>query len=318
MMKKNSLSKHAAEPLLKLCYLTLYELSGEQVHEVSYRELVDKFFIDNNTARRIIAILENFVAEDINEHIALEGSSYEAVQRNPHAEPYYIPQIRLTLRETKALLSSLVSTGLEHNDDILGKLKSVSAKEADINQILSQNFTADHTSHYSISPWKIAICCLSKQRFQFKYRKSNGILKDYLADPLYVMYKDGRWYMNAWDVQDHMQKFFVLSKMKDMKPAGCPAEEHAYTKLNSFTFSGEKEIEVNFNKGAYFDIVSHSALEQIERTGDDIIALHDATHPEWIAKQIASSDGLITSSDERVKKAAKSYAEMLIEKAKGV
>ena len=317
-MKKNSISKHAGEPLLKLCYQTLFDLSGDDHREITYRELAEKFFIDNNTARRIIAILENFVAEDINQHIALEGASYEAIQRNPHAEPYYVPHLRLTLSETKALLSALVSTGLENNDDILNKLECVSASGANLEEILQQNYTADHTSHYTISPWKIAICCLSRQRFEFKYRKSDGSIKLYKADPLYVMYKDGRWYMNAWDIEDDHQKFFVLSKMKDLKPTGTPAEKHNYKKLNSFTFSEEDLIGVTFKNGSYFDILSHSALSEIQKDGDDIVARHDASQPTWIAKQVAASGGMITTSSKRVQNEAKNYAMLLIEKAKSV
>ena len=315
-MKKNSLSKHAGDPLLKLCYLTLQDLSGDEHREMTYRELAERFFVDTKTARRIIAILENFVSHECNETIALEGASYNEIQRNPHSNPYYMPKLRLTLSETEALLNALVSTGLENNDLILDKLSSYTAYDADIDEILKQNYTADHTSHYSISPWTIAICCLSKQRFSFNYRKHDGSIKSYVVDPLYVMYKDSRWYMNAWDIEDDKQKFFVLSKMKQLTPINIPAEAHNFKKLSSFTFNGDEKIEITFKNGAFFDIISHSALEYLRHDEKDIVVLHDATQPEWIARQIVAGGGKITTNDKQVQKEAKRYASELINKAK--
>ncbi len=317
-MKKNSLSKHAAEPLLKLCYIILLNLSGENHKEITYQDISKSLFVDRDASKRIIAILENLVVEDINQGIALEGISYESLHRNPYSEPYYVPQLRLTLRETKALLRALISTGLENNDEILGRLSSYVAKNADIDEILKQNYTADHTSYYAISPWKITICCLSKQRFSFDYRRGDGTLKSYSVDPLYVMYKEGRWYMNAWDVATDQQKFFLLSKMRNLQPLGMKAENHDYKKLNSFTFTGNEKIEVTFKNGAYFDVISHSALEQINSDTSDILALHDATQPDWIAKQVAASGGLISTNCTKVNQQAKAYAKELIDKAKGV
>ncbi len=317
-MKKNSLSKHAAEPLLKLCYLTLLELSGDEEKEVTYQNLSDRFFINNKTARRIIALLENFVSEPLNESIVLDGYSYDALQRNPVANPFYMPRLRLTVRETKALISALISTGLEHNDDILKKFENYASINADINEILKQNYTAEHTSKHSITPWKIAICCLSKKRFTFQYRKSDGSLKDYIVDPLYVMHKDGRWYINAWDIEDDKQKFFVLSKMKNLAPLNMEAEKHDYRKLNSFTFPGEEYSKIRFKEGAYYDIISHSSLESVEIDGTDIVAIHDASAPDWSAKLVAASEGKITTSNTKVKDEARRYASSLIEKAKSL
>ncbi len=317
-MKKNSLSKHAGEPLLKLSYLTLLLLSGDTNIELNYHNIADRFFIDTKTARRIIALLENFVCEDINAHIALEGSSYNVIRRNPHSEPYTLPQLRLTQHEIQAFLSALISTGLEHHDEILKKIEVLAPIDSDIDEILKQNYTADHTSHHAITPWVIAICCLSHKRFTFEYRRKDGTLKNYVVDPLYVMYKEERWYMNAWDVEDDKQKFFLLSKMKNLDRTGLDAEEHTYTRLNTFTFDSKDQCSVRFKKPLYFDIIGHSGFSDIKREEASVEVSHTCSQPDWIARQVAAGNGHIICENEIVNVEAKKFAQSLLEKARSV
>ncbi len=317
-MKKNNLSKHAGEPLVKLCYLTLLLLSGDTNIELNYHNIADRFFIDTKTARRIIALLENFVCEDINTHIALEGSSYDSIRRNPHSEIYTLPQLRLTQSEIQAFLSALISTGLENNNYILKKLEAVAPVDSDIDEILSQNYTADHTSHHAITPWMITICCLSHQRFTFDYRRKDGSLKTYIVDPLYPMYKEERWYLNAWDIEDNIQKYFLLSKMKKLAPADCSAEEHQYVKLNSFTFDGEETSVVRFENPTYFDIIGHAGFSDIKRDETSVEVSHTCSQPDWIAKQVAAGNGQIICENEIVNVGAKKFAQSLLEKARSI
>ncbi len=317
-MKKNSISKHANEPLLRLCYMTLLLLSGETNIELTYHNLADRYFIDKKTAQRIIALLENFVCEDINSNIALEGASYDAIHRSPHAEAFWLPELKLTQRESTALLGSLISTGLENSNPTLEKIKHVVSSDVDVDDILRQNYTADHTSHHAISPWMVAVCCLSKRRFTFDYRTREGDIKGYTVDPLYIMYKEERWYMNAWDIEADKQKFFLLSKMKNLAPTQSMAEEHDYIKRNSFTFDGVEKNEVTFKNGKYFYLVGHSTFEDIANKQGDIVALHDSSQPYWLAKQVAASGGNITTNSESVQEEAKKYAYDLLEKARRV
>ncbi len=317
-MKQNSISKHANEPLLRLCYLTLLLLSGETTIELTSQNISERFFIDAKTARRIIALLENLVAEDTNAHLALEGASYDTIRRNPHSNAFELPSLRLTERETTAFLSSLISTGLENNDATLSKLDNLIPVDANVDEILKQNYTADHTSHHSISPWKIAICCLSKQRFTFDYRRNDGKMKSYVVDPLYVMYKEERWYMNAWDIEEDKQKLYILSKMKNLKPTNLPAEIHDYVKRNTFTFDGIEKTTVSFKNRNHFDVIGHSSFEIVDVNEDEITAFHDSSQPLWIAKQVAASGGTITTNSETVQNEASLYARKLIEKAKSL
>ncbi len=319
-MQKNSLSKHAEEPLLKLCYLTLLALSGEEAKEISYHSLSKRFFIEGKTARRIIAILENFVSEDINENIAIEGSSYNDIRRNPHADAFYLPALRLTHRETNALINALISTGLENNDAIISKLQKFAPKDTDINEIFRQNYTADHTTHHQVSPWMIVVCCLSKNRFEFLYNKNDGQVQKYTVDPLYVIYQEDRWYMSAWDTDADMQKYFVLSKMSNLKQAGQKAFDHDYTYVNSFIFEGDTHAKVTFEKIDYYNIIGHSAFKDIDYNTKkkNVEVTVNTTNPEWIAKQIAAGGGLVHTDNELVNKEAVRYAHELIKKAKSV
>ncbi len=317
-MKKDSLSKHSANSLLRIAYITLYNLSGDESKEISYRDIAESFFVNEKTAHRVIALLENFVSDECNETIALEGYTYNEIQRSPHAEPFYVPQLRLTLSETQALLGALASTGLENCDSIFNKLPDCFACEADVNEILNQSYPANSESLGDITPLIISTFILNKLRLEFTYRKHDGSIKSYEVDPLYVMYKDDHWYMNAWDVKDDIQKFFVLSKMIKITSLNKNSEEHDYKHLNSFTFEGDEKSEITFKGGSYYDAISHSAFELIDDTGDDIVVLHNSSHPDWIARQVAASDGKITTSNKAINEEAKRYAISLINKARSI
>ncbi len=304
--------------MLRICYHILLLLSGDSNVELTYKNIADRFFIDYFAARKAIAILDNLAAVDINQHMALEGADYNKIRRSPIAQGYYLPQLKLTQKETEAFASALISQGLETQDVILDGVANRIPNNISFNTLIEQSARLNPQERSTIMPWQIDVCALAGVRIKFKYRNNKGVSKEYIVDPLYNYYKEDRWYTSVWDIEADKQKTFVIDKIQDLQPAGKSDKHPDHIRKNDFIFEGDNVCKVTFKDGKYYEFLGHSNLKDYQKEGEDIVVSHTCINPIWIVSKIAASDGQISTNNEDINQQAREYAAQLLEKAKSL
>lgn len=174
---------------------------------VTAKELAEYFEVSTRTIYRDIDILSSF-----NIPIYMTKGKNGGISL---LENYKLDKMLLTDEEQKELLFSIEGIDKMTNHDLFKKMKAFFAKdetswfEVDLSTWGDTNI---HKNHFELLKQAI----LKKNIIEFYYYNSSGQKSNRVVEPLKLCFKYNAWYLYAYDRDKKNERFFKLTRMKEI------------------------------------------------------------------------------------------------------
>ena len=304
-MKQGSSAKKHSSELTRVCSILLGELSNDRPSLTSHSQIrltdiENRFNLKEKEAERVLYILSQFSASEFGTSIPFMNSSDSSVLRLSPNSNYKGHQTRLTKSESIALSYALTQAGFTE-EDIFDKLDGLLIYDDKAREEIKQYLIDTQIDSLNTSLTQSCFCCLLNRRMYFSYQSNNAKKSKYrTVDPLYIYFKDGYWYLSAWDIKADTQKTYKIDKISDIQQMSGYESHESAVYDHDFSFMNNEKVELTFTNKSYFVALDWYGLEVIEETEDFIKGLIPWSGDDWLPKQIAATANTVTANNEKV------------------
>lgn len=268
---------------------------------VSEEAIARRFGCGPDQARRLYLLLRGVGGE---EGLTLvedeEGLAVDAGTRGR--------RLRLTAKETFALLCALEQLGIDEDDPIRVKLAGALCEDGIDRGLLSRIHAEQPGSAVAENRHACSMAIALRSDVSFSYRGARDAeARGRLATPLGFIRSEGFWYLDAVDAGG-ARKTFRLDRMCDVELAGHSSPKAA--RMREADGDATHRIGIRFDDLRFFDLFFWPRLEVTRR--DDAAGTLEGTIPyyggEWLACQLAGCGGAVHVDDPDVTAAVRAYA----------
>lgn len=304
-MKQGSSSKKHASELTKVCSILLGELSNDEASLTSHSiiklsDIENRFNLKEKDARRVLHIISQFSSSEFNTTIPfIDSSDSNELRLSPYSK-YKGQQTRLNKSESIALVYALTQAGFD-DENIFNILDGLLVYDNDARNEIKQYLIDNQIDTLNSSLTQSCFCCLLNRRMYFSYQSNNANKPKYrTVDPLYIYFKEGYWYLSAWDITANFQKTYKIDKISDIQQMDGFETHEGITYDHDFSFMNSDKVELTFTNKNYFNALDWYGLEVTEKTDEYIKGLIPWSGDDWLPKQIAATANTVTANNEKV------------------
>lgn len=276
--------------------------SGDYVSEAA---IARRFGCEPDQARRLYLLLRGVGGE---EGLTLvEDEEGLAVGQGTRGR-----RLRLTAKETFALLCALDQLGIDSGDPIRRKLSGALSPDGVDRGLLARIRPAQPGAEVAESRHVCSMAIALRSDVAFLYQGARDAEpREREATPLGFIRSEGLWYLEAVDA-DGARKTFRLDRMVGATLAGRSAQD---TQRGVDT-AAEKtpRIAIHFDDLRFYDLFFWPRLEVTRR--DDEAGTLDGNIPyyggDWLVRQLAGCGGTVRVDDAGVSEAVREYASAML------
>ena len=217
--------------------------------------------------------------------------------------------LRLTPLETTAVMHGLDECGIEKDDPmrrrVMETLASPDTQLEDITRALGEGNASDNLV-------SCAEAQVEERVLSFDYLG----LRDTAPRPRRALIRhmrrsDEYWYAHAWDVDLEQERIFRLDRMTNVRLAEIRRTPNKTEALPA------RRVGIRFYDKRYYTLFNWPSLRVLSEE-DGIIQAdisYYGEHSSFLERRIAACEGTVVCDDERIMRAARSYASKMLEYA---
>ena len=306
-MKQGSSSKKHASELTRVCSILLGELSNGKASLTSHSiitlaDIENRFNLKEKDAKRVLHIISQFSSSEFDTSIPFIDSSDSTELRLSPYSNFRGHQTRLNKNESIALAYALTQAGF-NDEDIFDLLDGLLVYNDKARNEIKQYLIDNQIDSLNSSLTQSCFCCLLNRRMYFSYQSNNDKKAKYrTVDPLYIYFKEGYWYLSAWDIKADFQKTYKIDKISDIQQMDGYENHESATYDHDFSFMNSDKVELTFTNKNYFIALDWYGIEVTEKTEEYIKGLIPWSGDDWLPKQIAATANTVTANNENVMK----------------
>ena len=272
----------SADQKLKLVYLIdFFNKNTDENHPAAMGEIID--FLEANG----IHAERKSIYSDIE---ALNRLGYSIEQRRENPRGYYMSDRRFELAELKLLVDAVQSSKFiteKKSNDLIEKIEKLTSKYEGYKlhrqeYVANRVKTDNETILYNIDPIHEAIATNRRIKFNYCEWNLNKELvfrndgKEYIADPVTLIWDDENYYMVAYDVEKSAMKHYRVDKIRNT----VILDEKRTNNVNIKKFDPALYVREHFGMFSGNEETLHLRFENeligviIDRFGKDIPVIH--------------------------------------------
>lgn len=276
--------------------------SGDYVSEEA---IARRFGCEPDQARRLYLLLRGAGgAEGITLIEDEEGLAVDTGSRGR--------RLRLTAKETFALLCALDQLGIDEEDEVRSKLSDALCADGVVDEGLLARIHADQPGSAVAQNRHICSMAIARRRdVAFDYQGARDAdPRRRTATPLGFRRSEGAWYLDAVDAEGGARKTFRLDRMTGVEEAGRAADGAARSSKSEPAADTTRRVAIRFDDLRFYDLFFWPRLEVTSQ--DDEAGTLEGTIPyyggDWLARQLAGCGGHVHVDDPDVTAAVRAYA----------
>jgi predicted DNA-binding transcriptional regulator YafY len=226
--------------------------------------------------------------------------------------------VRLTKRESKALLLALGEVGMDVSNPLVTKLiRSIvcpAFDQAEVSALLDSSRSAlsgEFRDTLATCSKALAEC----QDLAFSYTDAAGRRRDRRMEPERLFREEDRWYVEGFDFVRQGDRIFRLDRMADVR--ACTPEPNPTWAVAHESGAAADSAPV---PRAFFEVIDESLLDlfswphtEVMHVGDRTFAVADDYGTTWLPRRLAACAGGIRLFDEELASRVRTFAEGISE-----
>lgn len=221
-------------------------------------------------------------------------------------------RLRLTAKETFALLCALEQLGIDADDPLRLKLAGALCEDGIDRGLLSRIHAEQPGSAVAENRHTCSMAIALRSDVAFSYQGTRDAEpRGRTATPLGFIRSEGYWYLDAVDAKGGAKKTFRLDRMVGARVAGrSPASAARHEEAGRGVGETTRRIAIRFDDLRFYELFFWPRLEVTER--DDEAGTLEGTIPyyggDWLVRQLAGCGGAVHVDDPDVTVAVRAYA----------
>ncbi len=213
--------------------------------------------------------------------------------------------LRLSPRETRALLAALKALDVNADDPLLARLTS-SYLSADVDAAAVQEMFGAEKGHEV--PAGVRTCAEARaagKSLSFSYTKvGGGEATERLVTPLSIEMEEDKWYLKAFDHRRGGERRFRIDHMSSIsigEKIDAPVAAEGGDEKNPL-------VKITFTNTDFINYLWWPNLEIVSETDEATVAWIPYYGGDWLARQVAACGGSATTDNEEINEKARAYA----------
>ncbi|MBP3885309.1 MAG: WYL domain-containing protein [Olsenella sp.] len=236
--------------------------------------------------------------------------------------------VRLTKRESKALLLALGEAGMDVSSPLIAKLiRSLvypAFDQAEVSALL------DGSRHAPACGFRDALAACSKalakfQDLTFSYTDGAGRTRDRRIIPERLFREEDRWYVQGFDLARQEGRVFRLDRMANVQ--GCTPESNPAWAMTGLSTAGANggagngaDAPTESAPAAFFEVLDESLIDlfswpntEIVHKNGRVFAIADDYGTTWLPRRLAACAGGVRIFDENLAARVRAWAQGITE-----